>query len=186
METTFLDGIDKDKLTEKFNRTDSNVDIFQSICENVVKSYVGDLDALMADIHHDVVEVDSVETDLIEKYYLKLTNHIYFMGVAVETLGVYDDLSEISAKEEYNKVFINSQGIAPTDQKSKTTVAERQAVAEEAAKYGFTVNSIYNRAYKIVKFKIEAAQEMIRTLSKVLSKRMTESQLDASSNGRIL
>lgn len=180
METTFLDGIDQEKLNEKFNITDNNVEAFQRICENVVKYYSQDLDSLMESIKVDIVEADDIDTTTIEKYLVRLTNNLYFMGVPVETLGVYDDLSEISAKEEYNKAFIESQGIAPSDLKSKATVAERQALAEEASKYGFTVNSIYNRAYKIIKFKIDAAQEMIKTLSKVLSKRMVESQIEST------
>ena len=180
MDTTFLDNIDKDKLNEKFQNTDNNVLAFQDICERVVNYYANDLDTIMQDIKSDVVDVDDVDTNTLEKYFLKLTNHLYFMGVQVETLGVYDDLSEISAKEEYNKTFIESQGIAPTDTKSKVTVAERQAIAEESAKYGFTVNSIYNRAYKIIKFKVESAQEMVKTLSKVLSKRMVETQIEST------
>ena len=185
MESTFLDNLDRDKLNEKFNNTDENVIAFQDICVKVVDYYSNDLDALMEKIKRDVVEVDEVDTDTIERYFLRLTNHLYFMGVQVETLGVYDDLSEISAKEEYNTAFIESQGIAPSDVKSKMTVAERQALAEESAKYGFTVNSIYNRAYKIIKFKIESAQEMVKTLSKVLSKRMAEMQIDMTNKGRI-
>ena len=185
MENTFLDNIDKEKLNSKFENTDNNVMEFQDICVKVVDHYSSDLDSLMNVIKQNVVEVDSVDTNEIEKYFLRLTNHLYFMGVQVETLGVYDDLSEISAKEEYNKTFIESQGIAPTDLKSKVTVAERQAIAEESSKYGFTVNSIYNRAYKIIKFKIEAAQEMVKTLSKVLSKRMAELQLEITNKGRV-
>ena len=185
MESTFLDNLDRDKLNEKFENTDGNVSSFQDICERVVDYYANDLDDLMLAIKRDVVDVDEVDTNTIEKYFLRLTNHLYFMGVQVETLGVYDDLSEISAKEEYNKTFIDSQGLAPSDIKSKITVAERQAIAEESAKYGFTVNSIYNRAYKIVKFKIDAAQEMVKTLSKVLSKRMGDLQLDIASKGRV-
>ena len=185
MESTFLDNLDRDKLNEKFNNTDDNVMAFQDICVKVVEYYSNDLDDLMSKIKQDVVEVDEVDTNTIERYFLRLTNHLYFMGVQVETLGVYDDLSEISAKEEYNTTFIESQGIAPSDVKSKMTVAERQALAEESAKYGFTVNSIYNRAYKIIKFKIESAQEMVKTLSKVLSKRMAEMQLDMTNKGRI-
>ena len=185
MESTFLDNLDRDKLNEKFNNTDDNVMAFQDICVKVVEYYSNDLDDLMSKIKQDVVEVDEVDTNTIERYFLRLTNHLYFMGVQVETLGVYDDLSEISAKEEYNTTFIESQGVAPSDVKSKMTVAERQALAEESAKYGFTVNSIYNRAYKIIKFKIESAQEMVKTLSKVLSKRMAEMQLDMTNKGRI-
>lgn len=185
METTFLDGIDTQRLNDKFETTDSNVQSFQDICERVVGYYSNDLDELMLSIKRDVIEVDEVDTSTLEKYFLRLTNHLYFMGVQVETLGVYDDLSEISAKEEYNTTFIDSQGLAPSDGKSKITVAERQAIAEESSKYGFTVNSIYNRAYKIIKFKIESAQEMVKTLSKVLSKRMVETQLELTNKGRV-
>ena len=56
--------------------------------------------------------------------------------------------------------------------KKKPTVAENQAVADAASIYESCVNSIYERAYKVVKFKIDAAQTMISTLSKMLSRRI--------------
>ena len=183
MEDNFLKTLDREKLNKNFEAVDENVQAFNSICDQVVSSYSQDLDDLMANIYEDVVNVDDVDNDTLEKYFLRLTNHLYFMGHLMETLGVYDDLSELSAKETYNKSFIESQGLAPSDGKSKVTVAERQAIAEETAKYGFTVNSIYNRAYKIIKFKIESAQEMVKTLSKVISKRMADAQSDQSNKG---
>ena len=76
-------------------------------------------------------------------------------------------------KQVYNTAYLNNQ-IKDAEKKNKTTVAENTAIAENSAIYEGTVNDIYNKAYKIVKNKIDAAQTMISTLSKIMSKRIQE------------
>ena len=57
--------------------------------------------------------------------------------------------------------------------------------AEEASKYESVVNSIYERAYKIIKYRIDAAVRMVDVLKKIISKHMQdESFSNMTSNGR--
>ena len=53
------------------------------------------------------------------------------------------------------------------------------AQAESAAQYEGIVNDIYAKAYKIVKSKIESANTMLSAISKIISKRMSEMQLNS-------
>ena len=76
----------------------------------------------------------------------------------------------------YTLFYLDNQ-VKDTDKKNKTTIAENQAVAEEASKYESAVNSIYDRSYKIIKFKIDAGYEFVNTLRKVISRRMQETEL---------
>ena len=59
----------------------------------------------------------------------------------------------------------------------KVTVAEAQTSAENSSTYENMVNTIYSRSYKMFKYKIDAAQTMLSSLSKMLSKRMQEAQM---------
>ena len=65
-------------------------------------------------------------------------------------------------------------------------MAEITAIAENDSSYDRTVNDIYNRAYKILKSKVSAAETMISTLSKIMNHRMQESQLTTTQMSRVL
>ena len=168
---TYLDNIDTEKVDKILKETNKNVEYFTSITDSTVKEYTKDLDALMQKILTEVIKEQSPEVEVIESCFVELTHLVYYMGERLESLGIYDDMSEAAQKEVYNKAYLNNQSDISVTGK-KPTVAENQAVAEGESIYESCVNSIYARAYRIVKFKIEAAETMISTLSKMLSRRI--------------
>ena len=125
--------------------------------------------------------------DVIEKHFLKLSALIYSSIENVEKLGIFDDVSKAKAKESYNNIYLNT---IDESQAKKPTAAELTAKAERGTIVETSVNSIYSRSYKMYKSKIDAAQGMVSTLSKVLSKRMQETQfsvnVDTKSERKIL
>ena len=182
---SYLNDVDFEKVEKLLSETSENVKYFESVSNTVVESYTKSLDDIMKNLYKDVIMNDNPPMQILEKYFLELTNALYFMGEKLEHLGVYDDMSKAAAKEVYNKAYLNNQ---VTDNGKKPTVAENQSVAENASVYETSVNSIYNRAYKIFKYKIDAGYEMIKTLSKIISRRMSEQSLttaaDFLSSGR--
>ena len=92
-----------------------------------------------------------------------------------EYLAMYDGIAKAGYKEAYNNSLLRVNDTV--DKANKKTVAEATAIAEADNIHEQVVSDIYNKAYKIVKAKIESAQTMVSTLSKVLSKRMSEQNL---------
>lgn len=164
--------LEENKLKELIQSIEENVDNVGIISDKVVSDYSNSLDSLMQNIYTDVIVGEDNSTETLERYFLELTNTLYFMSEKLEKLGMYDDMSKASAKESYNTAYLNSQS-SPTDKK-KTTVAESQAIAEGASIYESTVNQLYSRSYKIFKGKIDAGYEMVKCLSKILSHRIAE------------
>ncbi len=181
---TFLNNIDESKVNDLLNSTKDNCSYFNSITDSVTKSYTEHLDKIMQKFYKDHRNIKEYSTEELESLYLELTNLLYFMGDRLEQLGINNDLSKAARQEIYNKAYLDNQ-IKDTDKKNKTTVSENQAVAEEASKYESVVNSIYERAYRIVKYKIDAGYEMVHSISKVLSKRIKEVDLTLYSSNRI-
>lgn len=173
---TFLSSVNEEKLKEIFLDTDKNVEYFNSVCNETAKKYSTSLDNLMSDLYIECIKTDDAPTSTLERYYLELTNMLYFMGEKLEQLGIYADMAKSASKEIYSKSYINNQ-VKDSDKRNKTTVAENQATAELASQYETVVYNIYDRAYSIVKYKISAAQEMVNTLRKIISHRMNEEQL---------
>lgn len=180
---TFLADVDEEKVKELMKDTDNNVAYFNNIATETANRYTEVLDKLMKIIYSGVVKDDATDEQL-EKYYLELTSVVYFMGDKLEQLNISGDMAKASEKEVYNKAYLSNQ-IKDSERKNKTTVAENQAVAEQESQYEAVVSSIYEHAYKMVKFKIDAAKDMINTLRKVISRRMQEQQLSSFGNGKI-
>lgn len=184
MNKTFLNDIDTVKTEDLLKSTKDNSEYFNKIINETVVKYTKHLDDIMQKLYLYIKKPDEIITNELEKYYLELTNLLYFQGEKLEQLGIYTDLSKTAMKEVFNKNYLNAQ-IKDTEKRNKTTVAENTAIAEEASKYENVVNSIYDKAYKICKYKIDAGYEMVNTLRKVISKRMQEEQF-SQFQGRIM
>lgn len=167
--TTFLNNVNKEKVKELMSKTADNVAELDNVLENVVASYSAELDEVMSTYPYK--QLGNLETDELEAYCLELSNLLYFMGAKLEQLGIHNDMSKAAKQEVFNKAYLANQTIEGS---KKPTVAENTAIAEQTAQYETVVNNLYDRAYKILKFKIDAAFEMVGTLRKIISRRMQE------------
>lgn len=139
----------------------------------------------MQEIYTNVVLVEDVPIDTVQKYFTQLGNFVYFFGERLEKIGIRADIAGLSAKEAYNTAY-NDNLLNPADGK-KRTAGELATIAETASMSESALNNIYARAYKTIRFKIDAAQSMISTLSKVFSKKMQEQSFSAQfDNNRLL
>lgn len=176
---TFVSNPDTEKFETLVEETKTNVNYFTNVCDNVVKEYSKDLDILMSDIYSEIMK-DDYSDEFLEKSLMKLNGTLYYMYSQLERLGIYDDMSKAASKEVYNKAYLNNQ-TKTTEGKNKTTVAENQAVADAASQYETTLNNIYNRAYKVIKGKIDAGYDMVNSIRKIMTKRMSESNFAQTS-----
>lgn len=180
---TFLTKLDTNVNNNEIDKvvaeTENNVSYFTYISDNLVKGYTENLDNLMIRIQAVAIDNEASD-DQLEKYVLELSNVLYFVGEKLESMGIRDDLSKLSAKQVYNNSYLENVS-KPIDGK-KATVAELTANAEEDSRYETIMNNIYARAYRQIKYKVDAAYEMLASLRKVISKRMQEAQLSMQRN----
>ena len=177
MAETYLNKVDTVTVDKLMAETEVNVKYFNNACADVVKKYSEGLDNLMKDLYVECIKHNDTTLDTIERYYLELSNMVYFMQEKVEQLGVYADMSESASKEVYSKSVINQGLLKDATGKSKITSTVMQAQANVDAQYETVVSSIYDRAYKIVKSKVSSAQDMMNTLRKLITSRQNEMQM---------
>lgn len=152
-----------------------NIDA-EEVYNGLVSNATADLDALLQDIYTQVVLPDDVPFEIVAKLYTKLTNYIYFIGERLEKIGLQMDIAKQSLNESYNDAYNNN--LIGSDGK-KRTAAELSSIASNASMAESVLNDIYTRAYKTVKFKVDSAQGMANTLSRVFSKKMQEMSFTA-------
>ena len=163
----------KDDLQTIYGSCEVDVNYLIEMSNEQVSKYTKDLDDLMKDILNEVVGNENVSDDIIEKYFLELTSALYFVSSRCELLGFYEDTSKLRTATKYNETFVQNQIKAAAENK-KTTVKDNEIAADSATIDERLVSIVFSRTNKIVRTKVEAASEMVKTLSKILTRHMTD------------
>lgn len=154
---------------ELLDKVEENSAELDKTINEIIERYSGELDDYMSFIRGILRNDEQPPTDAeLDDFILNLSTMIYYTSVGAEQMGIRDDLSHSAYKEAYN--------VARSMQKSGT-VADKNTQAEIDSTAERVVNIIYNKSYKILKAKVDSAQELLSSCKKVLSRRMSEAEL---------
>ena len=169
-----------------FNLTPTEIETIQNKVENhsstvdrivnaIIKPYSEDLDRYVSFIKDCLKDGERPPTDEeLDDFCLNLSTLIYFSGGMCEYLGIRDDISKAVYKDVYHE---------SRSKLEKGTVADKDSLAELASQKEALVNVCYTRAAKMMKAKVENAQELLGSCKKVLTRRMQEYSLTHQSGG---
>jgi DNA topoisomerase VI subunit B len=136
---------------------------------DIIERYSGELDDYMNFIRGILRNDEQPPTDAeLDDFAMNLSTLIYYTSVGAEQMGIRDDISSSAYKEAYN--------VARSLQKSGT-VADKNTQAELDAMAEKVVSIVYSKAYRILKAKVESAQEVLSSVKKIISRRMNEYEL---------
>lgn len=157
-------------------RVESNASQLDKVVNDIIQPYCKDLDEYVAFIKDCLRDGENPPTTQeLEDFCMNLSTNIYFASGMTEYLGIRDDIAKAIYKEMYND---------SRDALSKGTVADKNSLAELASQEEAIVSAAYTRAYKIMKSKVESAQELLGSCKKVLSHRITEEEMTNFNGGR--
>lgn len=160
---------DEDSLTKIQENIESNAGALDTIVNDIIAPYCRDLDKYVGFIKECLKDGENPPTnEELDDFCMNLSTYIYFAGGTCEYLGIRDDISKAVYKEMYHTARASQ---------SSGTVADKDSLAELASQEEFIVSAAYNRAYKIMKSKVENAQELLASVKKVLSRRIQEAEL---------
>lgn len=164
--------LDKDDMKEiqgiKF-RIENHAESLENVVNEIIVPYCKDLDNYVKFIADCLKDGTNPPTNVeLEDFCMNLSTYIYFASGLCEQLGIKDDIGKALYKEMYHTV---------RNEQSGGTVADKDSVAELESQKEQLVSICYTRAYKIVKAKVDNAQELLSSCKKVLSRRMQELEL---------
>ena len=156
-------------------RVVNNSKVTEEIVDSIVSQYCEELDEYVYKISEllktsDKRPIGDLELDKIT---LTLPTLLYFACGAQESLGIKEDMAKAIRTELFNQVH----------QKSSGTISDKNAAAELASMQETIVWSIYQRAYKKIKLRIESAYELLSSVKKVVSRRISEYELSKNPGG---
>lgn len=141
------------------------------MANSLADKYCKDLNTYMRHIDDILVNSNEHVTDNdLEDFVLNLPSLLYFTGSAQESLGIKEDTCKAIRNEVFNTVRERCSG----------TVADKNSAATLASQSEEITLAIYSRAYKKVKFRIDAAYEMLNSIKKVITHRTAELELSNS------
>ena len=170
-----IEGIKAEDITDIMQRVQINSKTIEEVVENIIYPYCKDMDECVTMISNMLEEKGSsgvADTELDEAC-VKLSTYIYFAGDKCEQLGIREDIAKEIYKETYNNGRKSGQG----------TVADKNSHADAVSAKEHLVNICYSRAYKIMKNKLEYAQEVLLSCKKIISRRMQELKVTGSGYG---
>ena len=151
------------------NRVENNSIQLDEIINGIIRPYCKDLDAYIEFIAECLKDGENPPTTQeLEDFCMNLSTRIYFAGGLCEQLGVRDDIAKAIYKETYN---------SSRSSIDKGTVADKDSLAALNSQEEALISSAYTRAYKTMKSKVDAAQELLSSCKKVLSHRIQEEEL---------
>lgn len=169
-----INNVDLQKVSDIQERVEEHSETINKLVDEVIKPYVKDLDRYVDFISKCLKDGENPPSDAeLDDFVLNLSTYIYWASGACEQLGIRDDISKAIYKEMYHTARDGITGGTVADKDSK---AELESIQEQIT------NIVYNRAYKIVKSKVENAQELLSSCKKVLSHRIQEQELSRVSN----
>lgn len=170
-----IENINQNNNTTIRDCIESDSKIVDNIVDDIVSPYCKDLDAYVSFIKGCLKDGETPPTDLeLEDFCLNLSTYLYFAGGMCEYLGIRDDISKLVYKEAYH---------ANRSKLDKGTVADKDSIAELKSQSESLINVCYNRAFKIMRSKVDNAQELLSSCKKVLSRRMQEYSLTQQMGG---
>lgn len=168
--------ISQDELIHNIiGRVEDNSAKVEKIVDELIQPYCDKLDILIGKFRDCLMDKENPVTEWeLDDVCLKLPSYLYFMGEAQEKFGIKEDISKSVKMELYNQIH----------QRTRGTIADKQAASEAGTIEEDIVYRAYQRAYKRIKQKLEAAYELLSSIKKVISRRMGEQELANVDSGR--
>lgn len=175
MNLALASAINLEAVQKNNDRIENLTDVVRSMVKTFVDEACGDLDKYMDQIDKILTNEEGtpVSDDELEDFTLNLPSLLYFTASRREALRIKEDVAKAIYKEVYNRVREKAQG----------TVADKDTAADLAAQAEAISVIVLQRAGSSIKAREEAAWEMLNSVKKVLSMRISELDLTKQVGG---
>lgn len=157
------------------NRVEDNSKKIDKVVMELIEEHCKQIDELISKFKECLLDKENPVTEWeLDDVCMKLPTYLYFIGEAQEKFGIKEDIAKSVKMELYTEIH----------QRTKGTIADKQAASDAGTIEEEIVYRAYQRAYKRIKQKLEAAYELLSSIKKVISRRMGEQDLANIDSGR--
>jgi hypothetical protein len=147
-------------------------DFINDMVDGIVSRYSSELDEFVVLVQQMLqlvkeAKMQEYDDESLSMQSIKLPTLLYNAGNGLEAIGADSDIAEYRRKELFNEVM---QSLVD----STYTIPDKKAEAEKKTEYEKMVTTIYDRAYKKLKLKIDHGMKLLESLKKVLDIRIAK------------
>lgn len=164
-----FDELDKTKVKAVQDKVDLDTKQLEDVVNGIVTPYTERLDNYVDFIAGILKDGENPPTaQELDDFCMNLSVYLYYASAMQEQLGIKNDISNAIYKEMYN----NARQV-----QDKGTVDDKNSLAELASQTEYLTSVCYKRAFGICKAKVGAGQELLSSIKKIISRRMSEVEL---------
>ncbi|MBR4330139.1 MAG: hypothetical protein IKP71_09840 [Candidatus Riflebacteria bacterium] len=165
--------MDKVKIEELLKTVEEQGTDSDKILDSIITEYTDSIDKTVKKIQSKMIEFNGdLPINFLINGITELQPVLFFTLAGLEKIGNRSDVAEQIRINKYN---LARQGVAGTAA-DKTSHAETESQNEQF------VSNIYTRSYKAIKNRCDCGQNLIDSLKKALSAKMSEMNLTRSQN----
>lgn len=170
-----MDKEQEAKVQKVREQVDLDSQQIMNVVNEIITPYTQELDNYVDFVKGIITNYDNPPTaQELDDFIMNLSVFIYYASGMQEQLGIKDDIAKALYKEMYHSA---------RDSIEKGTVADKDSLAELASQSEYLTSMIYKRSYGIVKAKVASAQELLSSVKKIISRRMSESEITRITGG---
>lgn len=161
--------IDFDLVKDTLEKSEEDAKHIGEIVDSIVNSCCDKLDNYIEYVVKDLLNQEdySLTNTELDDIIMTIPTMLYFVGTQQEKLGVKRDVSKQKRSLVFNEELAKAEGAQGL----------RKAVAENKVFYETMVTYVFENAYDIISSKVSAATEVLQSAKKIMSRRITETEL---------
>lgn len=169
-----FEELDNEKIKSVQDKVDADSAKLEAIVNAIIEPYCNELDRYVGFIKGILKDGENPPTaQELDDFCMNLSVYIYYASGMQEQLGIKDDIARAIYKEMYHSA---------RESIGKGTISDKDSLAELASQQEYLTSVCYKRAYSQVKAKVLAAQEILASVKKIISRRTQEMELTRISN----
>lgn len=141
--------------------------VVEDIIKEIVEPYCTGIDNLIEEVRKVLYDTNSLTDSELDTYIAKIPIQLYYLNEQMTSIETKENVSKVSHKIAYNEARLDAVG----------TVADKDAIAERAVEQRTLVNLIFTQARKSLQSKRDIALELLNSLKKISSRRISEYEM---------
>ena len=156
------------------NKVEEDSKLLDEVVDKVVQKSTGNLEAYVESIKEFLENgVDKLTLDDLNNMSLRVASYLFFLSTNLEKVGLRQAVANQLRDEKYNYEYsTNATG----------TIADKQAYALAKVKEEDVINTVFDKAYKILKMRYSSTERLVDVIRKVITSRIAEMQLSGKVN----
>lgn len=130
------------------------------------------LDKLIDEVTYILANNKTLSDSDLDFYIMQIPLQLYYLNEYINHLETQENVASVSRKIAYNEARLHATG----------TVADKDAIAERSVEPRTLVNLVFTQSRKLMQSKRDIAIELLNSLKKVSSRRISEYELSRFSS----